>query len=256
VLSNSELNKLYESTQEKRDQLLNHEIYSLVDQLPSVRTFMESHIFAVWDFMSLVKTLQQRITCVTTPWIPVDDVGSARFINEIVLAEESDEIGTEKYSSHFDLYLGAMTEIGADTKTIKAFISEIKKDNSPKSVLLDLPILESTKGFVFHTLSTITGKTHEVAAAFLFGREDIIPIMFRKFLEQNSAEEHFPLFSLYLQRHIQLDESHHGPMAKKLLTNLCRDSQEKWSESLEAAKKAIHARIDLWDGVVSILRRT
>jgi hypothetical protein len=112
------------------DALLGHPVYRVINSLAALRLFMEHHVFAVWDFMSLLKALQARLCCVGVPWLPATDSQATRFINEIVLAEESDEDSQGGYLSHFGLYLRAMTRCGADTKTIDSFLGEIRKGSS------------------------------------------------------------------------------------------------------------------------------
>ena len=99
-----------------RFDLLNHPLYESVQTHENLRLFMREHAFAVWDFMSLLKRLQQIATCCDIPWSPASDASHARFINEIVLGEECDEDGRGGYSSHFELYLSAMEEVEADTR--------------------------------------------------------------------------------------------------------------------------------------------
>jgi Protein of unknown function (DUF3050) len=53
-----------------RHALLNHPIYGEVDSLNRLREFMQMLVFAVWDFMSLVKRLQNELTSNSLPWIP------------------------------------------------------------------------------------------------------------------------------------------------------------------------------------------
>jgi Protein of unknown function (DUF3050) len=53
-----------------RHALLNHPIYGEVDSLNRLREFMQMHVFAVWDSMSLVKRLQNELTSNSLPWIP------------------------------------------------------------------------------------------------------------------------------------------------------------------------------------------
>jgi hypothetical protein len=98
-----------------RAAISNHRLTELIGDARSLRLFMEYHVVAVWDFMSLLKALQRDLTCVSTPWTPVGDPAHRRFINELVLTEESDDAPGGGYTSHLELYLKAMNEAGADT---------------------------------------------------------------------------------------------------------------------------------------------
>lgn len=89
---------------------------------------MAHRVFAVWDFMSLAKRLQRELTCTTLPWIPMSEPVYARFINEIILAEESDEDGQGGFCSHFDYYCRAMRAAGADVSGIEAFIAALRRN--------------------------------------------------------------------------------------------------------------------------------
>ena len=239
-----------------RTDLLNHPIYKQLGDLTSLRIFMESHIFAIWDFMSLIKTLQRRVTCLDVPWLPPTDINSARMVNEIVLAEETDEVTPERYTSHFDLYLTAMEEIGADSSSIRKFIYSLRQGFSVEQALATLSIPESTKNFVLFTLSTVNKSTHEVAAAFLLGREDIVPAMFRQILSSLESSHVFTCNSLqlYLDRHTFLDEDQHVPMGQKLLKNLCGNDPLKWEQALDSAHSALQVRYSLWDGVAQSIQ--
>lgn len=234
--------------------LLKHSVYSQVKDVASLRIFMRSHVFAVWDFMTLLKVLQKRLTCLQIPWSPPQDINSARLINEIVLAEETDEVEPGCYSSHFDLYLAAMKEVGADMEPIFGFLDTLKNrwGATPEQALAPLSIPQTTKDFVNTNMQISARSPHEVAAAFLFGREEIIPSMFRKILREleKCHGRPCPSFCIYLERHIHLDETQHAPMGRKLLANLCQDDSIKWRESLNAALETLHVRHGLWDGVV------
>lgn len=229
-----------------------HDAFDDQIELLPLRTFMESHVFAVWDFMSLVKTLQQRLTCIRTPWQPPADPLAARLINEIVLCEESDEYGEGLYASHFELYLIAMEEVGANTRPIRTFLSALRAGSSISAAMARTQIQPATKSFALNTMSTLSRETHEVAASFLLGRESVIPLMFEQVLKVTS-KLHAPTFNWYLQRHIEVDGEEHGPAGWKLLARLCGDDQQRWTEAEAAAKRALYSRRALWDGVCEVL---
>jgi len=216
---------------------------------------MEHHVFAVWDFMSLLKALQQRICCVDVPWIPSRS-SSCRLINEIVLGEESDEDGEGGHASHFELYHCAMQQCGASTSTVDEFLNAIRQGQSISAALQTANVGQPVKRFVDQTFKVIeSNDTCAIASAFTFGREDLLPGVFRRIVEELNAETHGRLdrFRYYLNRHIQLDDDKHGPMAERLVANLCGSDAAKWEAAEEAARCALQARLDLWDSVSDLL---
>lgn len=240
-----------------RDYLLRHPVYNHINTPERLCIFMQHHVFAVWDFMSLLKSLQQSLTCVQVPWSPNNNSKYARFINEIVLGEETDEDGHGGYCSHFELYLEAMEEIGADTNGIAKFLHALESGKDPLKVIEDLDIPITIRAFVKNTLQlALHGKIHEITAAFFFGREDLIPDMFTALLNEMRPNG-FPVnrFEYYLQRHIELDGDHHGPLAEKLLVYVCKDDSVKEIEAERVAQRALELRIQLWDGVISEINR-
>jgi hypothetical protein len=236
-----------------RKSLLDHPIYQRVASHAALQGFMASHVFAVWDFMTLLKALQRRLTCTDLPWLPPTDIDNARLINEIVLCEETDEVLPGKFMSHFDLYLCAMEEVGADTAPIVSFILGLKQGNSVSKALLPLSIPESTKRFVQFTMYMAGQSTPEIAASFLLGREDVIPDMFRRFLHgaEGSQGLSWQAFRIYLERHVHLDGESHGPMGEKLLRKLCGRNPALLGAAYRAAQRSIRARIALWDGIIA-----
>lgn len=237
----------------ERSALLSHPLFSAVNDLARARFFMEAHVFAVLDFMSLVKSLQAKITCVTVPWVPPPHRDSARFINEIVLGEESDEIEPGFYISHFELYLAAMKDCGADTSFIENFVSQIQAGREISEALEITKAPHSVRSFVETTFSFCRLEVHQIAAAFLYGREDIIPDMFKSILSEPSMSTHPQLKRLrrYLERHIEVDGDSHGPMARKLMQNLCGENKNLWAEAEVVARQALKARHQLWDRVLA-----
>jgi hypothetical protein len=210
--------------------------------------------------MSLLKTLQRGLTCVDAPWVPSRYPISRRLINEIVLGEESDLYGTRPIS-HFELYVQAMRECGACTLAIDEMIASLKRGHGWEAALARSAAPERAQRFVRSTFAIIEGdkedgKLHAIAAAFTFGREDLIPDMFRGFLREQNSRLSGKLSTLrwYFDRHIEVDGKDHGPMALQMVSELCGDDPAKWSEAAEAAEAALRARISLWDGIAASMK--
>jgi hypothetical protein len=236
-----------------RAQLSEHGIYHSLQSAEDVRIFMEHHVFAVWDFMSLLKWLQRELTCVSVPWLAKGSPRVQRLINEIVLEEETDEIEGQPMS-HFDLYYKSMCEIGADTSAIDKLLRAVRAGTPVEVALRECTAPVGARGFVHKTFEFIaSGQPHVIAAAFTFGREEPIPNMFRALVAALERQEHGTVqsFLIYLDRHIGLDEDHHAPMAVQMLAELCGDDPVRWNEAAQAAITALSARLSLWSAVVS-----
>ena len=167
-----------------RAALLDHPIYAHVASVADLRRFMEDHVFAVWDFMSLLKRLQQDMTCIRVPWFPADNAKAARLINDIVIGEETDVGPDGSYVSHLALYLRAMRDVGASTRQFEKFRSLVLVGVPVEVALGRIGAPRHVQAFVAHTMALAnSGSTEEVLAAFFYGREDIIPEMFRQLLD-------------------------------------------------------------------------
>jgi hypothetical protein len=222
---------------------------------------MEDHVFAVWDFMSLLKRLQQDMTCTRVPWFPADNARAARLINDIVIGEETDVGPDGSYVSHLDLYLRAMVDIGASTLQFDKFRALVLVGVPVEVALARLAAPPHVQAFVAHTMALAnSGTTEEVLAAFFHGREDIIPDMFRRLLKTLYGAKHdndrLRHFIYYIDRHIEIDGDSHGPKGRELLDDLVANSPHKEEWALRAACRSIEARIGLWDGTLSKLRNS
>jgi hypothetical protein len=234
--------------------LESHSVFTNLNTLVDLRLFMEHHVFAVWDFMSLLKKLQEIYAPHGSPWIPNQKGDVVRFINEIVMEEESDKSYSNEngsYSSHFEIYIEAMKEVGASCKGINTFIDIVTQDGI-KNALHCSEIPSPAKKFMEYTFELIDqGKGHEIAASFAIGRESIVPLMFKRILDQTDiSSNEAPVFHYYLERHAHLDGEHHGPMALQLLDTLCANDPSKENEVISAVEKSLTARVYLWDGVL------
>ena len=251
-LSLTRINNLYKQLEEHP--LLND---SVITDITGIQIFMENHVFAVWDFMSLIKSLQHYICPSTTCWVPTQTIrsGSARLINEIILGEETDiDIDGVSSISHHDLYCQAMLEIGANARGIESWVNNVSTQGF-YGALDHCGVPTPAYKFMKTTFDFIdTEEPHVIAGAFCFGRETIIPKMFTRLAEQlNLTKQECPKFHYYLERHIQLDGEQHGPASIEMVEDLCNHDPVKIHEAEQAALRAIRARITFWDDVADII---
>lgn len=239
-------------------ELESHPVYEAVETIEDLQCFMEHHVYSVWDFMSLIKYLQSVVAPTRYPWAPAGDGNVRRFINELVLEEESDETPEGgQHSSHFELYQNAMQEIGANIEPSVKFVDTVVRQGLSEA--LTLPgVPEPSRQFTANTFRYISdNKPHEVAAALALGREHIIPSIFRSILKRMKVSEHdAPTFHYYLNRHIHLDEDFHAPLSLKLLNSLCAGDETRIDEAINAAKSAVEARLRFWDGVLAAIHNS
>lgn len=249
------IEQLEKAVESARNRVVTHPLYANLDTFPAIVTFLEHHVYAVWDFMSLLKSLQRSLTCVEVPWVPTPLTASRRLINDITLVEESDELDGG-FISHFELYVRGMAQAGADTTPINSFIELLRVGTPVHAALTRAGVPEPSASFVRSTFAFIsTASVHRQAAAFAFGREDLIPDMFQQVIAVKDQGNALGLFVDYLARHIEVDGELHTPMAMQMLADLCGDDEVKWQECVETVNDALAARVRLWDGILAAIKQ-
>lgn len=236
--------------------LVSHPLYAAIDSEDALRLFMRAHVFCVFDFQSLVTALQRALTCVDVPWLPSPDPEARRLINEIVLDEESDETADHRHLSHFELYLEAMSACGADRHPVERLIAQLRQGTPIADVLAAQDLPRGVAAFVNGTMTVARSPDiHRIAAAFTYGREEVIPDMFRHLVERLSAHDphRWSPFLYYLKRHITTDAERHGPMSRALTARLCGEDEARWHDANAAAREALESRLTLWDAILTTL---
>ena len=247
-----ELQKIQEALIPIKHEIVQHKVYKVIDSIDDLRVFMRYHVYAVWDFMSLLKALQINLTCTNLPWFPVGSGSTRGLINEIVAGEESDVDAAGIKKSHFEMYLDAMEQCGADTAEIRNFIAALQSGQTLEQAYSMAGTPDEAQEFVNFTFSVIrSGKFHNQAAAFTFGREDLIPNMFHTMV--SDLNQKFPdqisLFKYYLDRHIEVDGDYHSHLALDMTAELCAQNEAYWLEAENCSRESLAQRIKLWDGV-------
>ncbi|TDB59145.1 DUF3050 domain-containing protein [Arundinibacter roseus] len=249
---NEHIQRIQQTIEPLRQQIINHPVYAAVQNVDDLQLFMHYHVYAVWDFMSLLKALQNKLTCTTVPWYPVGSAETRYLINEIVTGEESDVDQEGMRKSHFELYLEAMHQCGATTEAIETFLENLQRNGSFSEAFDAAATPQAVREFVTFTFNIIQSeKAYLQAAIFTFGREDLIPDMFLSIV--NDLHRNFPesvsIFKYYLERHIEVDGGHHSQLALQMTENLCGTNETYWQEAEAAIVASLQKRIDLWDGV-------
>jgi hypothetical protein len=257
LISHPGIEHIQAKTQDLRAQIIQHPLYTSIHTLEHLQLFMQFHVYAVWDFMTLLKSLQQKLTGITLPWVPTGDTMSRRLINEIVFIEESDIDEHGHPVSHFELYLQSMASCGASTADIEALLERVRSGKSFTQILSSWSGNESIHRFLKNTWDLVDkAPLHEVSAVFALAREGLIPDMFMSIIATLKIKFPDKLHDLYyyLERHIHVDNEQHAPMAFHMLAIQCQDDQQKWDDAVQAVREALQARLTLWDGALAAIQ--
>lgn len=249
------LESIERAIQPLRERLGTHPLYQSLTTAPRIARFMEYHVWAVWDFMSVVKALQRSLTCMIHPWRPQGNPEIRYLINDIVTGEESDLDRHGRRQSHFEIYLTAMKGIGASTRSIERFLKFLEDGSSVAVALKNAGAPLPAARFVEATMIVVErGRPHEIASLFTYGREEIIPTMFLGILDQLNPPPGMDLDDLryYLERHVEVDGGHHGPLARRMVELLVDGDPQRLTEAGEVAAAALLDRLALWNAVADV----
>lgn len=189
-------------------------------------------------------------------WIQYDDEGNLyRALNQIIIDEESDITPVEGvYKSHFNLYLDAMVEIGAPLTIIDDILSYNYQIESPKNIYSTFELSENycekCKEYDDEVLDIVQDPdVIPTLVYFVYGREAIIPGMFKKILDVVKDVPGTESLQFYLKRHIEVDADSHSNLAKYILDKFVERTEYTAGNIEQLKNEAIAHRIKLWDAI-------
>lgn len=235
-----------------RRKLAKHRLYKSLHKVEDIQEFAEHHVFAVWGSMSLLKVLQQQLTNTKIPWSPVPNPVLARLINEMVLTEESGINEQGLAQSHFEMYVDAMQEIGADTSQIHQFVQLIYAGATVDYAMNQIKIDRKISHFIVYIFNIIkTGKTHLIAASLILSRTDIPSKIFLEILTDTEQDAH--KWKYCLTHHAEFNPGQYGTSSLELIAELCGKNKKDWQEVIEVAKHALNQKIILWNRITEMI---
>ena len=235
---------------ELQDQLVAHPLFDRITGPDDLRLFMEWHVFAVWDFVSLLKRLQRELTGSGLPWTPPEHPRAARLFNEIVLKVESDLLPDGKVASQFEHYLGLMRGIGAATDQVEAFVDAMRQGISLEAALSRTGLPPAVAAFVRATLNTaLNGDLDQVLGSFFHGREIVGPVLFRRLIEGgNLPPEVRDSFCHYMRRHAD------SANLAEVVRDLVGEDEKREENLMKSAVAALKQRLSLWSALLECLQ--
>ena len=149
------MNNITKDLEPLKNKLRNHTLYNNIDSIEDLKLFSNAHVYAVWDFMSLLKFLQINLTSLSIPWFPSKNTTTAKLINEIVAGEETDEDQNGEPVSHFEMYIDSIEAFGLNTSNIFKNLNTLKELKTIESDIDKLEIKDYIKDFLKYYLCLV-----------------------------------------------------------------------------------------------------
>jgi hypothetical protein len=235
------------------DQAANHPIFGAISSLENAQKYMEFQVWCVWDFMCLAKAVQGALGTFSVPWLPPKNGALLAAINEIIQGEETDTGPDGETASHFEIYLAAMRQAGANMKPITTFTSSLSRGVPWETALGQCGAPPAAIRFVGGTIRTALGPLPGAVASFCLGREELVPMMLDTMLRDLPQQPELELFRWYIQRHIELDSDTHGPLSSDLFDSIAGADPKTREEALTIAAWAISERTAYLDAIMENL---
>lgn len=236
-----------------KSELAAHCLYTKLQHMEDIHIFMEHHVFAVWDFMSLAKALQLHLDATQVIEKQTDNSKILGFVNGILTGGETDPNKKEIVLSHLEMYLELMDEIGANTTNIKKLIASSAAGLDIHEAMQIAQLTDEQQRILNFTQTIIaTNEIHKIAVAATLVPEGMISNRFLKILKETEERDNLlvPKFKNYLNRYKAIDGNDYGLLSLEMVTHFCDSDGKKWVDILDIAMKTLSHRIYLWDAIV------
>lgn len=240
----------------KSEEVVGHPLFAQLKSLEATRIFMQFHVWCVWDFMCLAKSIQAGLSPAAS-WVPSSHPVALAHINDILAAEETDVGPDGRVASHFEIFVKAMKKAGVDTRPITTFVRCLRSGWTPKDAMQKAGAARASIDFVMVTLKQAAGPLHVRAASFCLGREELVPrmlIALSGYVPWRRPE--LAGLRWYVDRHIEVDIKQHGPSSHAILAAVVGDSKKRAMEATRAANAALNARQRYLDAILKEVYRS
>lgn len=222
-----------------------NEIYKLIDSDEKLRLYMEQQVACVWFYQILLKNITRDILSMTRSI----DCRSTKELMQIscalIMEEELDDVLDGEITSHLELFLESMYEVGCNMKPFLSFMESFEEGLSLEKAVEESLFCQSTKRYLLNSLTILDLSLHEKASALFYEGEPYIPDDFLSYLNTYHGEKVANLV-LYYERHIEGLKKPGYSSTGRMIEILCESSSERFCEAESVAEKVMKNRISLW----------
>lgn len=236
----SKTHRLITQIEAKIQRSSHHLVYSKLTSMKKIQCFVSYHIFAVWDSIKLLKSLQNKMSIALTKEYSAYPSELKRLINKIVFAQTSDLYPYGQPNDNFAIYLRAIAEM------------EINPDYFLWDFLEAPDNLDSLKPGIkelveFNLAIVRTGTTAEIMAAFFCGREKLNSTLFTSGIEILKREgKECSILANYLARLLLENNFQSELISLELINYICQDEAES-VRALQTGLEALNLKQQLWN---------
>lgn len=226
--------------------LANHKLYERVNDELSLRLFMEHHVICVWSYNFLLREIHQELVGLIHPLNSQSQKEAIRLVSEMILEEELEEQQDGSLLSHFEIYLEAMQDLGANISPIVSFFDLQDSGQNWQTALKHARFPTAVSRYARKMNRFAQAPLHEKAAALFYEGEPFIPDTFLLRIGQLGNTVKIGRLLDYFERHIEGLRSPGFSASGRLVEILCNNDEKMSLEAEQSAEEAMKNRVELW----------